>query len=312
MSLNLKPTVKVHRTQVIGFTSYQFNVNLWKKIMKPIAHYTKFFTTIFTSISLAFVLLGLSACQQNDSNDQNNPPEIPPQYSMSINSDFPQNNTAQAAGTVTIQTTNNFTNAAANVLVGNAILVGNLLIPVAAFLESFNHFPTLRSDNTWVWTYAVRFGGVFYTAELHAQVNGDEVDWNMYVTKPGEYLDFNWFSGVSARDGSMGTWTLRKDPTDSKDYLDIEWTYDKPSNTGTATYTNVLEGSTDKGSYISYGTTTDLTYDAFYDIYSISTDHFVQIEWNRTSHTGRINNPDFFQNPDWHYWDENLQDIAAP
>jgi len=271
--------------------------------MKQTSHYMKH----LTSVVLAFFLLVLSACQQNNSNDQNNPPEIPPQYSMSINSDFPQN-TTQATGTVTVQSTTNFTNAAANVLVGNAILVGNLLIPVAAFVESFHHYPTLRSDNTWVWTYAVRYAGVIYTAELHGQVVGDEVYWDMYVTKPGEYLDFNWFSGVAARDGSMGTWTLRKDPADPQDYLYIEWTHDKATKTGTARYTNVLEGGAENGSYIYYGTSTDNTYDAFYNIYSVSAD----IQWNRTSHAGRINNPVYFQNPDWHYWDENLQDIPAP
>ena len=286
--------------------------------MKRITRYVKY----LTPVGLGFFLLVLSACQQNDANDQNNPPEIPPTFSMSINSDFPQSttsqsitgqsNTSQAAGTVTIQSTNNFSNAAANVLVGNAILVGNLVIPVAAFLESFHHFPTLRSDNTWVWTYGVRVAGVLYTAELHAQVNGEDVYWDMYVTKPGAYLDFNWFSGVSARDGSNGTWTLRKDPSDPKDYLDIAWTYDKSTDTGTARYTNVLEGNAENGSYIYYGTNTDPTYDAFYHIYSVSADNLVQIEWNRSSHAGRISNPGYFTDSDWHYWDENLQDIAAP
>lgn len=274
-------------------------------------HITHIFKNLPPVGFILFVLI-LSACQQNDSNVQNNPPEIPPNYSLSVNSDFPQDTTAQAAGTVTIQSTTNFANAAANVLVGNAILAGNLVIPVAAFLESFNHYPTLRSDNTWVWTYAVRLGGVIYTAELHAQVDGEDVYWDMYVTKPGEYLDFNWFSGVSARDGSMGTWTLRKDPTDPKDYLDIEWTHDKPNHTGTTRYTNVLEGSAENGSYIYYGTKTDQTYDAFYNIYSVSLDNLVEIEWDRTTHAGRIKNPRYFSDTVWHYWDENLQDTAAP
>jgi hypothetical protein len=276
--------------------------------MKRFTYYTNY----LIPVTITFFLLFLSACQQNSSNDQNNPPEIPPKYSMSINSSFPQNDTTQSAGTVTTQSTTNFGNAAANVLVGNAILAGNLLIPVAAFLESFNHYPTLRSDNTWVWSYSVRYGGVIYTAELHAQVVGENVFWDMYVTKPGEYLDFNWFSGISARDGSMGAWTLRKDPTDPKDYLDIEWTHDKSTGTGTAKYTDVLDGDAENGSYIYYGTTTDQTYDAFYNIYSISVDNLVQIQWNRTSHAGRITNPNYFKDSDWHYWDDNLQDIVAP
>ncbi len=262
---------------------------------------------------LAFSLLILSACQENDSNEQSDPPDIPPQFSMSINTEFPsESNTVQSTGNITALSTNNFGYAALNVAVWNTVLAVNLVVPVAAFLESFHHFPTLRSDNTWVWTYAVRIGGIIYTAELHAQVSGDDVYWDMYVTKPGAYLDFNWFSGVSARDGSHGSWTLRKEPSNATEYLEIDWTYDKQTDTGTARYTNVLEGDTENGSYIYYGATLDEPYNAFYDVYTNSKDQFLEIEWNRSSRAGRVRNPDFFPDTDWHYWDENLQDIPAP
>ena len=262
---------------------------------------------------IALLLLSLSACQQNDDQDQSDPPALPPSFSMSINQEFPtQANSVQTTSTITALSTNNFAYAALNVAVWNTVLAVNLVVPVVAFLESFHHFPTLRSDNTWVWTYAVRIGGVIHTAELHAQVSGDEVYWDMYITKPGEYLDFNWFSGVSARDGSNGSWTLRKEPTNATDYLEIEWTHDKAADTGTALYTNVLEGNPENGSYIYYGATMDQPYDAFYDVFSISQDQFLEIEWNRTSSAGRVRNPDYFPDSNWHYWDENLQDIPAP
>jgi len=109
-----------------------------------------------------------------------------------------------------------------------------------------------------------------------------------------------------------GSWTLRKEPTNATDYLEIEWTHDKAADTGTALYTNVLEGNPENGSYIYYGATMDQPYDAFYDVFSISQDQFLEIEWNRTSSAGRVRNPDYFPDSNWHYWDENLQDIPAP
>ena len=268
---------------------------------------------ILTHWFIAVMLLALTACNQNETNDeQRSAPQIPPDFTMSVTKDFPSNTGSAQAGTVTALTTNHYSYAAFNVLFWNSVLVVNLAVPVAAFLESFHHFPTLRSNDTWVWTYAVRLGGVIYTAELHAQVYEDFVHWNMYVTKPGEYLDFNWFSGLSARDGSNGNWTLRKDPTNPTEYLDIEWTYDKANQTGTAQYTVVLEGDPQNGSYIYYGSTEAATYDAFYDVYNAGNGHLLEIEWNRTSRAGRVRNPDYFPDAEWRYWDENLQDIPAP
>jgi hypothetical protein len=295
--------------QLVAFTQFSEKVNHRNTIMKRLPHIAN--SLIHTVIAIS--LLALTACQQNESNEQSNPPEIPPKFSMSINEEFPsESNTVQSAGTITALSTNNFGYAGLNVAVWNTVLAVNLVVPVAAFLESFHHFPSLRSDNTWVWTYAVRIGGTIYTAELHAQVSGDEVYWDMYVTKPGEYLDFNWFSGVSARDGSHGSWTLRKDPADVTEYLEIDWTHNRQSDTGTARYTIVLEGNPENGSYIYYGATTDEPYDAFYDVYSASKDQFLEIEWDRASRAGRARNPDYFPDSDWHYWDENLQDIPAP
>jgi hypothetical protein len=295
-------------TQLVVFTLFSLKVNHWKTNMKHIPHHAK---TLLHGL-LAFTLLSLSACNQNNDNESG-APEIPPEFTMSVTSEFPsESNTVQSSGTITAQSPNNFGYAAINVAVWNTVLAVNLVVPVAAFLESFHHFPTLRSDNTWVWSYAVRVGGIIHTVELHAQVDGDTVYWDMYVTKPGAYLDFNWFSGVSARDGSNGSWTLRKDPENPVEYLEIEWTRDKQTDTGTARYTVILEGDPNNGSYIYYGATTDQTYDAFYDVYNITNDQLLEIEWNRTSRAGRVHNPDYFPDSEWHYWDENLQDIPAP
>lgn len=285
--------------------------------------------TKLTYLILIFFLVVLSGCQQNESNQPDNAntpeinqtaPEIPPPFTMSLPEAFSNNLftvQSQSDGSITAQSVTaqsifNFGYAAINVGVWNTVLAINLAVPTAAFLESFRHLPSLRSDDIWVWSYSVTVAGIIHTVELHAQINEEEVFWEMYVTKPGNYLDFNWFSGVSAVDGSGGTWTLRKDPDDPKPYLAIEWSRDKETNTGSALYSNVLSGSDDNGSYIFYGITTDQPYNAFYDIYSTRIDHFVEIEWNRSDKSGRVRNPYFFLDEDWHYWDDNLQDIPAP
>ena len=46
--------------------------------------------------------------------------------------------------------------AALNVAVWSSVLKLTLAIPVAAYLESFNHEPVLQADCSWLWSYSVQ------------------------------------------------------------------------------------------------------------------------------------------------------------
>ncbi|MDX1810669.1 MAG: hypothetical protein R3240_01860 [Gammaproteobacteria bacterium] len=259
--------------------------------------------------------LFLSSCapKEDDTTNDINAPAIPPLSTFKIDFDqFPSSGSipkpANSGVDARAIVLSNHTQAAAQILVWQTLLTVGLFVPVAAFAESFNHTPTLRADGTFIWSYSV----ANHTAELQAQINGADVNWEMYLSKSGEYEDFNWYSGVSKLDGSSGTWTLRKSPTDPVDLLGIEWHRDVLNDTADITYTNIEPGGAENGGYIVYGKTTDTTYNAFYDIYYKSQDNLVEIEWHLENHNGRIKNEAVYNDTDWHYWDENLDDTTAP
>ena len=90
----------------------------------------------------------------------------------------------------------------------------------------------------------------------------------------------------------------------------IPWIYSVLN--GDIKYTNIEPGGAENGGYIFYGKTTDTTYDAYYHIYNKGQDNLTEIEWNLTSKAGRIKDEKHYSDTDWHYWDENLDDIPAP
>jgi len=264
------------------------------------------------SLLIAGLLTSLSACKENQPGES--APAIPDLKTLQMDFDqFPADNTANTlnAQAVTAQPTyQNFIQATAQVTVWSTLLKIGLAIPVAAFKESFRHPADLRSDNVWVWSYAVTVDSVIHTVELQASVSDDVIDWEMYVTKPGSYLDFNWISGVSKRDGSGGNWLIRENPQSQQPLLDIQWSRDSHKRIAQVTYTNVRPGDADNGAYISYGINDATDYNAYFDIYQKAAGNLIEIEWHRLLHNGRIKNPAYYGDIDWHYWNSLLQDVT--
>ena len=190
----------------------------------------------------------------------------------------------------------------------SGVLVWNLAIPWASFVESFNHEAVQQSDGPWIWTYTVAVGLDTYTAKLKAEYVGDETHWNMYVSKAGSYTDFNWYSGVSNLPLTHGTWTLKKSQADPTDFIGIEWNRNTTKGTWDIQYTYIVPNAAENGSYIKYGATTDQTYDRFYNLYGKVEDTLTQIQWNHTTKAGRIKSG----NGDWRYWDSTLKNTTAP
>ena len=271
------------------------------------------------TLLLISLLSGITACKQTDPG--NAAPDIPALSTMQMSFDqFPTDNAGiSSQSTLSAQSINtqavtyqNFIQATAQVTVWSTLLKIGLAVPVAAFTESFRHPADLRADNVWVWSYAVTINGVIHTVELHASVSDELVDWELYVTKPGSYLDFNWISGSSKRDGSGGNWLLRESPEAPQPLLDIQWTRDTQYRIAQVTYTNVRPGDAENGAYISYGVNDNTDYNVFFDIYQKAAGNLIEIDWHRLAHNGRIKNPAFFGDMDFHYWNALLQDVAAP
>ncbi|MGD2110932.1 MAG: hypothetical protein PVI86_16270 [Phycisphaerae bacterium] len=201
--------------------------------------------------------------------------------------------------------------AAFNVGAWSVIITVGLAVPVAAFLESFNHEPAQLEDGTWVWSYDVTVVGVGHSAELHALAVDGDIQWKMFITQDGFYEEFNWFSGVSNLVGTEGTWTLNRSPEDPTPFVGIEWHRDPQAETGDVKYTNIVPGGPESGGYIFHGLT-DETYDAFFDIYNKGQDNLTRIEWSRSTKDGHVRDSAHFGDEDWHCWDAALQDTACP
>lgn len=262
---------------------------------------------------LVFTTSMLVGCSVDDdvSCPDEQPPEIPPVSTFVMDfSDFTESTLAQSPLKEAMPSTtgypgSNWTWAAVNIFVWNTVLTVGLAIPVAAFVESFNHEPVQRTDGTWVWDYNFYVASVLYLAELHGKVTDDEVQWTMYISKQDAYSDFLWFSGESNLSATEGTWALNNSPDDPTPLVGILWHRDPDAGTADIRYTNIVPDGPENGGYIYYGTTGETPFDAFYDIYNKGQDNHTDIEWNRTTKAGRVRDPLHFGDGDWHCWDSN-------
>ncbi len=234
-------------------------------------------------------------------------PEIPPESSMVMDfQDF------QGNARVSNQLIENWGRSFFSVALWSTAVTVTLAVPVAAFRESFNHTPERRTDGTWVWGYDVPVNGMTFSAELTAAATGDEIEWNMFLSKEGEYSDVNWFSGRSNLTVTSGTWRLNHKPTALEPFLDIEWSQDPGGVPADIRYTNIQPGESNHGGFIYYAVTDGADYDRVYEIYLPADENRVNIEWNSATMAGRLKEPNHFGDDVWHCWSTELRDVACP
>ena len=139
----------------------------------------------------------------------------------------------------------------------------------------------------------------------------DGVQWDMYITRDGSFDDFHWYSGFSHVSGTSGTWSLNSDPADATAFIDIEWHRAASGETYDITYTNVVAGAPEYGSYIEYGVSGDTPYDAYYNLFGAQGNNTTEIQWNRTTKEGRTRDPAHFEDSDWRCWAGNLDNMTC-
>lgn len=275
---------------------------------------------IISALLLAILLLLISACNKEEEDQSGNTSGLvlPPVASMGIEfEEMPKSQSGLTANTGTdsstlIKTSSYFNFAAFQVGGWSTLLRIGMAIPVATFVESFRHRPVRQPDGSWVWSYSLTIGGLLHTAQLYGRLEGEQVFWDMYISKQGEYTRFNWFSGVSEIGAGSGYWVINKNPVEPVPLLRIDWNWDRASNTGDVLYTNIEPAGAENGGYIHYGNNQPDPYQAFFDVYNRGQDNLIEIEVNVHTHEGRVRNLQHFGNEDWHYWDSNLQDTVAP
>jgi len=258
---------------------------------------------------IGFIALIISCEDDKSTSPQDQAPTIPPKSTMVIDfSDFPDTTTTSGLEKLSVSR-NNWAWAALNVAVWNSVLTITLAVPVAAFIEAFNHQPVQQPDGSWLWQYSISVHEVLYTAKLFGKTVTEGAEWRMLLTKEGAYNDFEWFTGFSNLPATEGTWTLNKDPNLPSPFLYIEWHRNTQEGTADIKYTNVVPEIPENGSYIFYGKTNEIPYNRFYDIFGAENNYLINIKWNYEQLFGRVKDPFHFEDETWHCWDDKLFDI---
>lgn len=265
-----------------------------------------------TALLLALILFAISGCSDDDKSTtpEPQPPDLPPQASFVMDyGDF-----IEETGYVIFLDRGsdpashvNWGQSAFRIAFWDFALSVTLAVPVAAFVESFQHQPVQQPDGSWEWSYSVTVG-VQYTCRLVGRTDAGMVEWEMYISKQGAYSDYLWYYGSHNLPATEGAWTVNRDPNQSNPFLSIEWHRDVADSTGDLKYTYVVPVDADSGGYIFFGSDIDSTYDRFYHLYNKAQDNLAEIEWNYEFKNGRVRDEFFYGDTVWHCWDMNLED----
>ena len=241
--------------------------------------------------------------------------ELPPMDAMVIDfSDFgTPADTASTAKSADSATYQNWFYSFTNVTFWSAFTSVTLAVPVAAYAVALEQTPVYMGDNTWEWQFTYTHGGGSFTAKLVGnRLNNEEFNMRMYITKSGPrgYSSFMWFEGTVRYDHTHATWTLYESPNNPVELLTVEWNKNYETGASDITYEVVKETSEYEGDFIEFAVMPEANYDAHYTITGQGS--VVAIEWDSTTHAGRVMSMDWFQDELWHCWNEQLEDTDCP
>jgi len=267
---------------------------------------------------MAFAVVFIGCGDDRTSNPTAQAPDLPPQSTFVMPFDgFVEQSAAQipSGESLAAMTKLNWGQSAVRIGVWNLLIGVGLAVPVASFIEAFNHDPVQLEDGSWQWSYSVTIDGAQpqeYTCRLVGNTVDNEVHWSMYLSQTGVFDDYLWYTGTNNLPSTEGTWTVNRGPDYGVPFLQIDWHRNVESQTGDLKYTNVIPDDAENGGYIFYGSNTDAAYDRFYNIYNKGQENLTRIEWNFANKNGRVKDEHFYLNIDWHCWDSNLDDVDCP
>lgn len=255
-------------------------------------------------LSFGVILILFSGVFISCKKDKGDPPVLPPKESMTIDfSNFDPTGKGGGKGTEN----SNYEFAATVASIWNVIVNTTLIVPIKSFGLAIDHAPVYLSQNNWQWSYNVTAGVETYKARLTGVIAETVVNWKMYITKEGNggFPEFVWFEGTSKVDGTEGQWILNQSAAAPIPLLQIDWTK-SGSVLGTVKYTYVKKYDAFETSSIEYGLTSNALI-AYYTIHYYNGAKFsdVNVEWNTSTHNGRVKCLDYLGTTDWYCWDDN-------
>jgi len=255
-------------------------------------------------------LISFTACNEDDNEniDPGVAPEIPPVTTFLMDFSITVGNEEGR-----LDSKENWIFSAINVGVWNTVIVVTFAVPVASFVESFNHEPTFDPGLPgWIWEYDYTVLNSTYHAKLQGEITLSSIEWDMFISLEGVYEDFNWYSGSSKLDGLSGSWQLNDNPNDPKDFLAIDWNRTAAGEISDIKYTNIVDGTDDNGSFIFFEIDEAGGFDRQYDIFNNPENNSTEIEWSSTTSEGRVKDQNHFGDDEYHCWDEILDDVDCP
>jgi hypothetical protein len=193
------------------------------------------------------------------------------------------------------------------------IINTTLAVPVLAFKTATEKTPVYISTKNWQWSFNVTYQNATYKARLTGLIRSTDVQWKMYISREGTdaFSEFLWFEGTSKIDATSGQWIIYESALVPDALLQIDWTK-TATGVGYVKYSYVKNNSF-KNSFIEYGLTTGAL-NAYYTIHYYNNIKFsdVNVEWNTSSHIGRVKSPEYLGDSNWYCWNEQKINVDCP
>lgn len=274
----------------------------------------KLFRKALPFILILSVMILNTSCDKEEKGEQ---PELPPVESMVMDfSDFQDTPgdivkglDAKAASATYV----NFNYAYQTVSFWNAFTAISLIVPVSSYSYALQQEPVYLGNNKWEWSYNFMVEQEEFTATLTGErIDNEKFSMVMNIAFADlPLLKAKYFDGICRYDHTAAEWNLYKlDNATSIKTLEIDWTKNYETGEASLKYTYVEPGQTETNSSINWVIDPDASYNAGYYI-DLSTG-LVNIEWDTTSKAGHVSSPSYFEDSDWHCWNDLLQDITCP
>jgi hypothetical protein len=207
----------------------------------------------------------------------------------------------------------NFTNAAARLLVINAVVVAGMSVPVAVWAAAASQTPTFGTDGKFHWIYSVQNGGQTFAADLAGWIDVPAAQsvWEMRITSSGHQPPLNkflWYSGRANLDATAGYWEVFDDKTPAENIkvLRIDWQLTAPDK-ATLTFLVVKPNVPENGDELTYRVDGVLRTVMLFDKSANTT---LEIGWNAQTGAGYLIAPDY-NNGRKACWDTSREDVAC-
>lgn len=260
------------------------------------------------SITTLLCMFLLSACSDDPSSANNEPPALPSEASMEMDLSTLLGG-SQKTQAATSQEINYYIQAVYKAGALEGVIESNLSRPKQLLAAARDTIAELNDEQRWEWDYQHTISDNQYQVRLVAeQIAAATVNWSLFVTEDSLNIENRlYFSGTTTEEGQKGLWAFNSlDNTENSDPVaELDWELYEDSTRLTLDIVADENGSA--GSYIDYGSEGPVKTIEYYNADNEQTN---TIQWNADTRAGYIIVPDV-NSGEQACWDEELQDTSC-